>query len=48
MVNVAWATPDAIGRLTPMQLLCLCREHAPGEGRHRTFEEFQAASERDG
>ena len=46
MVNVSWATPEAIARLTPAQTQCLASERAPGEGRLTSMEEYEAATER--
>lgn len=35
-------TPEAIGKLTPLQLLCISRDRPDG-GRIRTYEEFERA-----
>lgn len=44
--NVPWASFDAVMRMTPAQLLCLYQQHAPGTGKARSFEEYEAMAAR--
>jgi hypothetical protein len=46
MTELPWATPEAIGRLTLTQALCLGSDRAPGDTRIDSREKAEAYIER--